>query len=209
MIVEPVLNALSFMLVFGGSLVLAFSDDTRMLRIAAGVYRASPVSSAVSPSFLRCTRLGHDLETMTTAVSRYRDADKSVGADAPTSSTRCLPRRCGDGPWSAEAAATIPATGPKPAISASIQPPANRAFTINITFKYSTTLWPEQNGTVTVNMAAGAVTDDMDNPNFAAPEFSIEALLTPVPAVPTTGLLLLGAALAAATWRRRERATRP
>ena len=67
--------------------------------------------------------------------------------------------------------------------------------------EYSTTLWPERNGPVAVNMAAGAVTDDMNNPNIAAPEFSIEALPTPVPAVPTVGLLLLGAALAAAGWR--------
>ena len=74
--------------------------------------------------------------------------------------------------------------------------------------EYSTTLWPKRNGPVTVNMAAGVVTDDMDNPNTAAPEFSIEALLTPVPAVPTVGLLLLGAALAAAGWRRRERGAR-
>ena len=37
LLVEPALNALGFMLLFGGSLVLAFSDDTRMLRIAAGV----------------------------------------------------------------------------------------------------------------------------------------------------------------------------
>ena len=74
--------------------------------------------------------------------------------------------------------------------------------------EYSTTLWPKRNGPVTVNMGAGVVTDDTDNPNIAAPEFSIEALLTPVPAVPTVGLLLLGAALAAAGWRRRPRATR-
>ena len=73
---------------------------------------------------------------------------------------------------------------------------------------YSTILWPEENGTVTVNLPAGAVTDDLNNPNHAAPEFSIEAMLTPVPAVPTAGLMLLGAALAAAGWRKRRQAAR-
>ena len=73
---------------------------------------------------------------------------------------------------------------------------------------YSTILWPEKNGTVTVNLPAGAVTDDLNNPNHAAPEFSIEAVLTPVPAVPTAGLMLLGAALAAAGWRKRRQAAR-
>ena len=74
--------------------------------------------------------------------------------------------------------------------------------------EYSTTLWPERIGIVTVNLPAGAVTDDLGNPNHAAPEFSIEALLTPVPAVPTAGLMLLGAALAAAGWRKRRQAAR-
>ena len=73
---------------------------------------------------------------------------------------------------------------------------------------YSTILWPEANGTVTVNLPAGAVTDDLNNPNHAAPEFSIEAVLTPVPALPTAGLMLLGAALAAAGWRKRRQAAR-
>ena len=73
---------------------------------------------------------------------------------------------------------------------------------------YSTILWPEENGTVTVNLPAGAVIDDFNNPNHAAPEFSIEAVLTPVPAVPTAGLMLLGAALAAAGWRKRRQAPR-
>ena len=74
--------------------------------------------------------------------------------------------------------------------------------------EYTTTLWPEGNGTVTVNLPAEAVTDDLGNPNRAAPEFSIEALLTPVPAVPTAGLILFGAALAAAGWRKRRQAAR-
>ena len=73
---------------------------------------------------------------------------------------------------------------------------------------YSTILWPEENGTVTVNLPAGTVTDDLNNPNHAAPEFSIEAVLTPVPAVPTAGLILLGAALVAAGWRKRRQAAR-
>ena len=73
---------------------------------------------------------------------------------------------------------------------------------------YSTILWPEENGTVTVNLPAGAVTDDLNNPNHAAPEFSIEAMLTPVPAVQTAGLMLLGAALVAAGWRKRRQAAR-
>ena len=71
--------------------------------------------------------------------------------------------------------------------------------------EYSTTLWPERIGTVMVNLPAGAVADDLGNPNHAAPEFSIEATPTPVPAVPTAGLMLLGAALAAAGWRKRRR----
>ena len=74
--------------------------------------------------------------------------------------------------------------------------------------EYSTTLWPEQSRTVTVNLPAGTVADDLGNPNHAAPEFSIEATPTPVPAVPTAGLMLLGAALAAASWRKRRQASR-
>ncbi len=74
--------------------------------------------------------------------------------------------------------------------------------------EYSTTLWPEQSGTVTVNLPAGAVADDLGNPNHAAAEFSIEAVPTPVPALPTAGLMLLGAALAAAGWRKRRQAPR-
>ena len=74
--------------------------------------------------------------------------------------------------------------------------------------EYSTTLWPQRNGTVTVNLPAGAVLDDLGNPNQAAPEFSIETLLTPVPAVPTAGLMLLAAGVAAAGWRKRRQAAR-
>ena len=77
----------------------------------------------------------------------------------------------------------------------------------NARTEYSTTLWPERSGTVTVNLPAGVVEDDLGNLNAASDEFSIE-VLTPVPAVPAAGLILLGAALAAAGWRKRRRAAR-
>ena len=71
---------------------------------------------------------------------------------------------------------------------------------------YSTIVYPELSraSTVTINLPEGAVTDEVGNPNPAAPELVVE-VFTPVPAVPTAGLVLLGATLAAAGCRRRRR----
>ena len=68
---------------------------------------------------------------------------------------------------------------------------------------YMATITPEASGTVTVDIAAGAAQDGAGNPSAAADQFSIAANLTPVPALPMTGAILLAALLLVAGTRRR------
>ena len=68
---------------------------------------------------------------------------------------------------------------------------------------YMVTITPEASGTVTVDIAAGAARDSAGNPSAAADQFSITANLTPVPALPLTGAILLAVLLLVASRRRR------
>ena len=56
---------------------------------------------------------------------------------------------------------------------------------------YTVTITPEASGTVTVDIAAGAAQDSAGNPSAAAAQFSITADLTPVPALPLAGAIVL------------------
>ena len=56
---------------------------------------------------------------------------------------------------------------------------------------YTATITPAASGTVTVDIAAGAAEDSAGNPSVAADQFSIAADLTPVPALPLAGAIVL------------------
>ena len=56
---------------------------------------------------------------------------------------------------------------------------------------YTATITPAASGAVTVDIAAGAAQDSAGNPSAAAAQFSITADLTPVPALPLSGAIVL------------------
>ena len=56
---------------------------------------------------------------------------------------------------------------------------------------YTATVTPTASGTVTVDIATAAAQDAAGNPSAAAAQFSIIADLTPVPALPLAGAIVL------------------
>ena len=56
---------------------------------------------------------------------------------------------------------------------------------------YTATVTPTASGTVTVDIATGAAQDAAGNPSAAADQFSVIADLTPVPALPLAGAIVL------------------
>ncbi len=56
---------------------------------------------------------------------------------------------------------------------------------------YTATVTPAASGTVTVDIVAGAADDSAGNPSAAADQLSITADLTPVPALPLAGAIVL------------------
>ena len=64
-------------------------------------------------------------------------------------------------------------------------------------------------GTVTVDIAAGAAEDSAGNPSAAADQFSITADLTPVPALPLAGAIVLALLSVARASGRRGRSSVP
>ena len=68
---------------------------------------------------------------------------------------------------------------------------------------YTATVTPAVTGTVTVDIAAGAAQDGAGNPSAAAEQFSIAAELTPVPALPLAGAIVLAVLLLVSATRRR------
>ena len=68
---------------------------------------------------------------------------------------------------------------------------------------YMATVTPTASGTVTVDVAAGAAQDSAGNLSEAADQFSITAQLTPVPALPLAGAIVLSLLLFVSATRRR------
>lgn len=119
----------------------------------------------------------------------------------------------GPGPWSPEAQITMPTGGPRPVITAEITPPANRAFTITITFpervngftitdlvinggtasefannnpEFTALITPTVSGRLTVDIPAGAAMTANGYETDAANRFSIEVDISPPTGVITT-----------------------
>ena len=71
--------------------------------------------------------------------------------------------------------------------------------------RYTSTIWPDTDGEVTIDIPDGVAEDLSGNPSRAADQFSIMAQITVVPALPTAGLILMALALAALSRHRLAR----